>query len=200
MASSASATRPHLAPSVHDARRASLSTAPARWLFIWPTVIVILCLSLFPLIASVALSLSKLAFNKGGIDLKFIGFANYQQLLFGLERSHFLGVLKTPNPLGWLVVGATIVLVTVAWTRSVRGGKVGPFGLVLRLFAGILLVGFVYLLVAGAAERRRPPRRPDRHADLRVRAGSRSSTRSGSGSRCSRCSRCPGASSSGSCS
>ncbi len=28
-----------------------------------------------------------------------------------------------------------------------RGGKVGPFGLVLRLFAGILLVGFVYLLV-----------------------------------------------------
>ncbi len=99
------------------------SDGAARWLFIWPTVIVILCLSLFPLIASVALSLSRLAFNKGGVDLKFIGFANYQQLLFGLERSHFLGVLKPPNPLGWLVVGATIVLVTVAWTRAVRGGR-----------------------------------------------------------------------------
>jgi multiple sugar transport system permease protein len=123
------------------------SDGAARWLFIWPTVIVILCLSLFPLIASVALSLSKLSFNKGGVDLKFIGFSNYQQLLFGLERSHFLGVLKSPNPLGWIVVGTTIVLVTIAWTRSVRGGKVGPFGLVLRLFAGILLVGFVYLLV-----------------------------------------------------
>ena len=123
------------------------SDGAARWLFIWPTVIVILCLSLFPLIASIALSVSKLAFNKGGVDLKFIGFANYQQLLFGLERSHFLGVLKSPNPLGWLVVGTTIALVTVAWTKSVRGGKVGPFGLVLRLFAGILLVGFVYLLV-----------------------------------------------------
>ncbi|HEY4190463.1 MAG TPA: sugar ABC transporter permease [Candidatus Limnocylindrales bacterium] len=116
-------------------------------MFIWPTVIVILCLSLFPLIASVVLSLSRLSFVKGGIDLKLVGFANYQQLLFGLERSHFLGVLKTPNPIGWLVVGGAAVLVGVAWTRSVRAGQVGPFGLVLRLFAGILLVGFVYLLV-----------------------------------------------------
>jgi multiple sugar transport system permease protein len=123
------------------------SDGAARWLFIWPTVIVILCLSLFPLIASVILSLSRLSFAKGGIDLKFIGFANYQQLLFGLERSHFIGVLKTPNPLGWLVVGGTFVLVTIAWTRAARGGRYGPFGLALRLFAGLLLVGFVYLLV-----------------------------------------------------
>ena len=39
------------------------------------------------------------------------------------------------------------MLVTVAWTRAVRGGRYGPFGLVLRLFAGLLLVGFVYVLV-----------------------------------------------------
>ena len=42
------------------------SDGAARWLFIWPTVIVILCLSLFPLIASVALSMSRLQFSKGG--------------------------------------------------------------------------------------------------------------------------------------
>jgi multiple sugar transport system permease protein len=135
------------------ARRASTtlgawrSDGAARWLFIWPTVIVVLCLSLFPLIASVAMSLSRLAFRKGAVDLKFVGFANYHELLFGLERSHFLGVLRTPNPLGWLIVGTTIALVTIAWTRAVRGGRYGPFGLVLRLFAGILLIGFVYLLV-----------------------------------------------------
>ena len=120
------------------------SDGAARWLFIWPTVVVILCLSLFPLVASIAISMSRLVFRQGGVDLKFIGFANYQQLLFGLERSHFLGVLKPPNPLGWLIVGATIVLVTIAWTRAVRGGQTGPFGLVLRLFAGLLLVGAVY--------------------------------------------------------
>jgi multiple sugar transport system permease protein len=123
------------------------SDAAARWLFIWPTVLFVLFLSLFPLIASVALSLSKLDFHKGGIDLKFIGFSNYQQELFGLERTHFIGVLKSPNPVGWLILGVTIVLTTVAWTRAVRGGQVGPFGLVLRLIGGVLLVGFVWILV-----------------------------------------------------
>jgi multiple sugar transport system permease protein len=123
------------------------SDGAARWLFIWPTVLLILVLSIFPFVASIVLSLSRLAFNQGGVDLKFIGFANYQSLLFGLERSHFLGVLKSPSPLGWAIVIATAVLVGIAWTRAVRGGRIGPFGLVLRLFAGVLLVGFVWLLV-----------------------------------------------------
>ena len=141
------------APETREPRRATISVGAmgsdgaARWLFIWPTVLFILALSLFPLVASLALSLSKLAFRQGGVDLQFIGFANYQQLLFGLERSHFLGVLRTPSPLGWALVVVTIVLTAYAWTRSVRSGQVGPFGLVLRLFGGVLLVGFVWLLV-----------------------------------------------------
>jgi hypothetical protein len=54
------------------------SDGAARWLFIWPAVLLILVLSIFPLVASVALSLSRLAFHQGGVDLKFIGFTNYQ--------------------------------------------------------------------------------------------------------------------------
>jgi len=123
------------------------SDGSARWLFIWPTVIVILCLSLFPLIASVVLSLTKLNFVQGTVELKWVGFANYQQLLFGLERSHFLGVLKPPNLIGWLIVGATAVGVGTAWARAVRGGRYGPFNLVLRLLLAILVIGFVYVLV-----------------------------------------------------
>jgi multiple sugar transport system permease protein len=133
------------------------SDGAARWLFIWPTVLVILCLSLFPLIASLALSISRLAFRQGGVDLKLVGFANYQQLLFGLERSHFLGVLKPPNPIGWAIVIGTAVLVGWAWTRAVRRGDTGPFGLAIRLIAGFLGVGFVYVLVqALASEGGRP--------------------------------------------
>jgi multiple sugar transport system permease protein len=123
------------------------SDGAARWLFIWPAVILVLVLSLFPLVASVALSFSKLVFNPGGVDLSFIGFSNYQQLLFGLERSHFLGVAKTPNPFGWAVFLASVALTGYAWTRSVRGGQVGVFGLALRLMGGLLFVGFMWLLV-----------------------------------------------------
>jgi multiple sugar transport system permease protein len=151
------------APETREPRRAITSLGAwrsdgaARWLFIWPTVLFILVLSLFPLVASLALSLSKLAFHQGGVDLKFIGFTNYQQLLFGLERSHFLGVLKSPSPVGWAIVIATIVATAYAWTRAVRSGQVGPFGLVLRLIGGVLLVGFVWLLVqAVASEGGRP--------------------------------------------
>jgi multiple sugar transport system permease protein len=151
------------APETRQPRRAITSLGAlrsdgtARWLFIWPTVLFILVLSLFPLVASLALSLSKLAFQRGGVDLKFVGFANYQQLLFGLERSHFLGVLKSPSPIGWAILIATIVLAAYAWTRSVRGGGVGPFGLVLRLFGWVLVVGLVWLLVqALASEGGRP--------------------------------------------
>ena len=133
------------------------SDGAARWVFIWPTVLLILVLSIFPLIASVALSLSKLTFSKGGIDLKFIGFANYQQLLFGLERSHFLGLLKTPSPIGWAIVAATTALAALAWARAARSGRVRPIGLILRLVGGVLLVGFVWILVqALASEGGRP--------------------------------------------
>ena len=66
-------------------------------------------------------------------------------------------MLKAPSPLGWAVLIATIVLTGYAWTRSVRGGQVGPFGLALRLFGGVLLIGFVWLLVqAMASEGGRP--------------------------------------------
>jgi multiple sugar transport system permease protein len=123
------------------------SDGAARWLFIWPAVLLILALSLFPLVASIALSLSKLVFNPGGVKLDFIGFFNYQQLLFGLQQSHFLGVLRSPNPLGWAILLVTIALAAIAWVRTARGGRVGPVGLVLRLIGGIVLAGFTWILI-----------------------------------------------------
>jgi multiple sugar transport system permease protein len=127
------------------------SEGAARWIFIWPTVLLILFLSLFPLVASVALSLSKLAFVSGGIDLKFVGFNNYQQLLFGIESSHFLGVLRPPNAVGWAIVVAVGALVAQALVRSVRSGRVRPLFLAIRIAGGLLLVGLTLLVAAALA-------------------------------------------------
>jgi len=123
------------------------SDGSARWLFIWPAVLLILSLSLFPLVASVALSLSKLVFNPGSVNLDFIGFSNYQQLLFGLERSHFLGVLKSPNPIGWAILVGTIATTAAIWIRTARSGRVRPIGLALRLAGIVVLAALVWLLV-----------------------------------------------------
>ena len=121
---SGSALRARAGRRATDTLDAWRSDGAARWLFIWPAVLLILVLSIFPLVLSVALSLSKLAFHQGGVDLKLIGFANYQQLLFGLERSHFIGVLKTPSPLGWAIVIVAIALsATVAMTIAQPSGE-----------------------------------------------------------------------------
>src|SRR2546422_8465734 len=148
---SGSALRARATRRATDTLDAWRSDGAARWLFIWPAVLLILVLSIFPLVASVALSLSRLAFHQGGVDLKLIGFGNYQQLLFGLERSHFLGVLKAPNPIGWAIVIGTVALTATAWIRSVRSGRVRPIGLLLRLVGGLLLVGSVWILVQALA-------------------------------------------------
>ncbi len=121
------------------------SDGMARWVFIWPAVLVILALSIFPLAASLVLSVSHLVFRKGAVDIDFVGFRNFQVLLFGTERTHFLGLLKEPTPLGWALVLGSICLAAWWFGRAVRTGM-GPFGLVVRLAAGITLVGFTWLI------------------------------------------------------
>jgi multiple sugar transport system permease protein len=113
--------------------------------FIWPTVLVILALSIFPLVASLTLSVSKLIFERGRIRIDFVGLSNYVTLLFGTERTHFLGTLKPPGPLGWALVAGSIALATWWFARGARAG-LGPFSLVVRLGAGLVLVGFAWLL------------------------------------------------------
>jgi multiple sugar transport system permease protein len=123
--------------------RAALS---AKNVFLWPALVVVLFLSIFPLIVSLYLSLSRLSFTSAGIDIRFIGLTNYQTLLFGGERTHFIGLLKMPSPIGFALFLVVAVLVLWAFVRTVRAG-VRPLGLALRAIAGLLLVGLVWLFV-----------------------------------------------------
>src|SRR5262245_8325791 len=140
------------APGVDTARRgirslgALRSDATARWLFIWPAVLVILLLSIFPLAASLVLALSNLVFKQGAIAIDFVGLDNFWSLLGGTERRTFLGVVRSPTPLGWALVLGAVVLAVWWFRRAVRSGEVGPFGLAVRLGAGFVLVGFSWLL------------------------------------------------------
>lgn len=122
------------------------SDGAARWLFIWPAVLLILFLSIFPLVASLALSVSRVAFKGGGPDLTFIGLTSYNQLLFGTERVHFLGLLKNPNPLGWAIVLGTAAFVVWRLYRAFRSGTVRRAFLVVRVLGAAALVLFVYYL------------------------------------------------------
>jgi multiple sugar transport system permease protein len=107
----------------------------------------ILFLSIFPLVASVALSFSQVVLKKGGISLNFAApLASYNQLLFGTERTHFLGVLKQPNLLGWALVAAAAAFALRSVVGAARSGRVKPALLVIRAIGGVALVVFAFYL------------------------------------------------------
>jgi len=121
------------------------SDATARWLFMWPVVLLIFGLSVFPLIAAVALSVSRLVFANGNINLTFIGALNYNELLFGTERVHFLGLLKEPNPLGWAFLFIAAGWVAYSWLGLARSGA-SRRELFVRAIGGLAVIVFAWYI------------------------------------------------------
>ncbi|MFQ5972858.1 MAG: carbohydrate ABC transporter permease [Alphaproteobacteria bacterium] len=120
----------------------------SRQLFIMPAVIMILFFSLFPLIASAILALSRVRLRAGGYNIRFVGLDNFEKQLFGSEQFHFLGTFKTIGPLGWLVAVA-VTAVLIWWlSRYLRGGGVSAIGLVGRLITASVLFGLGLLFSA----------------------------------------------------
>jgi multiple sugar transport system permease protein len=126
--------------------RASVGTTPAvRAAFIWPALLVVLFVSIFPLFASLYISLSRLELARGGFQFHFIGLANFRELLFGGERAHFLGVARPLTPLGWLVFGGSLALLAWGLVRAWQGG-VPLLGMTFRLLGALLGAGASWLV------------------------------------------------------
>ena len=127
--------------------QASLGASFAvRAAFIWPALLAILFVSIYPLLVSLYISLSRLKLVRGGFEFRFIGLDNFRDLLSGDERAHFLGVARPPNPLGWLVLGAGLGLLGWGLYRAWRGG-VPAAGLAVRLLGAVAAAGVLWLLV-----------------------------------------------------
>src|SRR5689334_23687442 len=78
----------------------------SRFVFLMPAVLALLFLSIFPLIASLYLSLTRFKFVKGGFTLDFVGLANYKALLVGKDQGLILGVFAPMGFVHWFVTVA----------------------------------------------------------------------------------------------
>jgi multiple sugar transport system permease protein len=114
-------------------------------LFVMPAILLILAFSIFPLIISAWLSLTRFKLVAGGFELRFIGLANFKKLLFGTQQFHFLGTFAEMSFLGWLIIG--IGLAATGWSayRYSASGAVTLVGSIGRLIAYSLLLGIVLM-------------------------------------------------------
>ena len=123
---------------------------PVRWTsriermsrssFVWPAVLALLLLSIFPLITSLYLSLARFDLARGGYKLTFVGLNNYRKLLIGSERTHVLGLFAPSGPLQLIMFGLVVVALAVYLGRYLRSGAISFGGMLGRA-----------LLVAGSA-------------------------------------------------
>ena len=125
-------------------------------IFILPAVLVVLLLSIFPLIISLYLSLSRLKFVTGGFEINFVGLANYGKLLSGTEKTHFLGVMANPSLPGWLIFGAVVVFMVFHLARYIRSQQYSLRGLVGKILPMMLVCLLLWLLVATTSSSGRP--------------------------------------------
>jgi multiple sugar transport system permease protein len=119
--------------------------APA--VFIMPAVLVVLAMSIFPLLVSLYLSLSRFRFVRGGFELKFIGLLNYRKLLLGSEQFHFLGTFGELSAAGWAVLGIAAFGLIALLVRYARGEGYTLAGLFWRAGASVGVFLLVLLIV-----------------------------------------------------
>jgi multiple sugar transport system permease protein len=120
----------------------------ARNVFLWPALLVVLLLAIFPLIASLGLALSNVQLAQGGFKIKFIGLTNFTNLLFGADRNIFLGQFKPPTILGWVVFIGGTALMAYILVRYLRSGRISPVGLIGRTLGIVAVIAFLWMLAS----------------------------------------------------
>ena len=124
--------------------------------FILPSVIVVLLLSIFPLIISAYLSLSRLKFVKGGLDIEFVGLSNYRKFFTGSEKRHFRGVQADLSVLSWLILIAVVLLLAYSLWRYMRHSERVTGGVIYRVITFGLLSALTYYVLSTLSPGGRP--------------------------------------------
>jgi multiple sugar transport system permease protein len=131
----------------HLHRLTSQAERVTSMMFLWPAVLALLFLSIFPLIVSLYISLARFRIAPGGFELSFIGLANYHKLLFGRERAHFLGLFAPSTPLRWLIFGLVVLALAVFLGRYLRHSAVSGSGLLGRIVLVVGLGALAWMLI-----------------------------------------------------
>lgn len=125
----------------------------APTIFILPAILIVLFLSIFPLLLSVFLSLSRIKAVKGGVEINFIGLKNFNKILFGSEKGEFVGVVAPLTPLGWIIFALIVMGLGYALWRYFGSKERTTSGTLYRLFTFGVLGWLSYFFLSNIAGR-----------------------------------------------
>ncbi|MFM0324683.1 carbohydrate ABC transporter permease [Caballeronia glebae] len=127
------------------ARVANWLDRQAPFVFVLPTVLLILGFSIFPLVTSAYLSLTRFELGEGGYRLTFTGLRNYVRLFSGSQQYHFTGVFRPPGIVSLATIAIAVLAVLVWFYRYFRGERRSILGTLGRLIAASAFLALVWL-------------------------------------------------------
>jgi len=114
-------------------------------IFLLPAVLALLFLSIFPLVSSLYVSLTRFKIAKGGFTLTFVGLDNYKKLFLGSEQTHFLGAFAPSTPSTWIVFGIVVIALAIFLARYLLNARVSIGGLIGRILLTLGLVALTWI-------------------------------------------------------
>lgn len=122
-------------------RFAALSDRTIAWIFVTPTVILLLAVNIFPLIWTIRLSFTNFRVNRPNNPVEFIGFDNYTKILS--DGNIWQSMQATANFLIWTIVLQVLIGFALAYfiNKKFRGNDLWTTIIVLPMMLSPAVVG-----------------------------------------------------------
>ena len=122
-------------------RVSGLSDRAIAWLFISPTIVILLAINIFPLIWTVYLSFTNYRVNRPNKDVEFIGLRNYERILS--DTDIWITMQATAHFLFWTIVLQVLIGFTLAYliNKKFKGNDLWTTIIVLPMMLSPAVVG-----------------------------------------------------------
>ncbi len=118
-----------------------LSDKAVAWLFVGPTIFLLLAINIFPLIWTINLSFTNFRANRPNREVEYVGLRNYERIL--TDSDTWLSMQATAHFLFWTLLLQVLIGFALAWliNRKFRGNDVWTTIIVLPMMLSPAVVG-----------------------------------------------------------
>ncbi|MEM0977222.1 MAG: sugar ABC transporter permease [Pseudomonadota bacterium] len=118
-----------------------LSDRAIAWIFVGPTIFLLLAINIFPLIWTIQLSFTNYKANRLGREVKNIGLRNYERIL--TDSDIWLNMQATAHFLFWTIFFQVLIGFTLAWliNKKFKGNDLWTTIIVLPMMLSPAVVG-----------------------------------------------------------